>query len=79
MKVTVKYFGAIAEKTGKTEEELDLSTIGSDFQNLRNHCLSTYHITDDGTLQIAINQELGLERTLQEGDEIAFLPPFAGG
>lgn len=79
MKVTVRYFGAIAEKTGKTEEELDLSVIGTDFQDLKNHCLTTYQITDDGTLQIAINQELGLERTLIAGDEIAFLPPFAGG
>ena len=79
MKVTVRYFGAIAEKVGKTEEELDLSTIGSDFQDMKEHCLSTYQITDDGTLQIAINQELGLKRPLKEGDEIAFLPPFAGG
>lgn len=79
MKVTVRYFGAIAEKVGKTEEELDLSEIGSDFQDFKNHCLSSYDIEDDGTLQIAINQELGLQRSLKEGDEIAFLPPFAGG
>ncbi len=79
MIVSVKYFGEIAESIGKTQEEIDLSAIGNTVADLRNYCIRQYQLEDDDSLQLAINQELGLDRPLQEGDEIAFLPPFAGG
>ncbi|WP_421876854.1 MoaD/ThiS family protein [Marinoscillum sp.] len=79
MKVTVKYFGALAEQTGTMEEVVDLAQIGMELADLKSHCIRKYGLKDDGSMQIAINQQLGLQRSLENGDEIAFLPPFAGG
>jgi molybdopterin converting factor subunit 1 len=79
MKVKVKYFGAIAEKTGRNEEVLDLAVIGSQVQDVKSFCLNKYHLTNDESLQMAVNQELNKEGELTDGDEVAFLPPFAGG
>ena len=78
MKVTVKYFGAIAEQAGLHEEAIELSEIGPDLANLKKHCIEKYQL-DDEAIQIAINQQIGTVNTLSDGDEIAFLPPFAGG
>lgn len=79
MKVKVKYFGAIAEKTGRNEEVLDLAVIGSQVQDVKSFCLDKYRLTNDESLQMAVNQELNKEGELSDGDEVAFLPPFAGG
>ncbi len=79
MKVTVKYFGLIAEATGTAEEVLDLAQIGTDVQALRGYCIEKYGLADDASLRIAVNQLLRQEGALQAGDEVAFLPPFAGG
>ncbi len=78
MKVTVKYFGAIAEQAGLHEEAIELSEIGTSLGDLKTHCIQKYQLDDDA-LQIAINQQIGTVNTLNDGDEIAFLPPFAGG
>ncbi len=79
MKVNVKYFGAIAEQTGTSEETLDLESIGSAVMDLRAYCIKKYNLEDDESLQLAINQELNKDGELHDGDEVAFLPPFAGG
>jgi molybdopterin converting factor subunit 1 len=79
MKVTVKYFGAIAEQTGRNEEMLDLGVIGSQVQDVKSFCLKKYSLADEESLQLAVNQELNKEGELSDGDEVAFLPPFAGG
>lgn len=78
MKITVKYFGMIAESVGKTEEVLDLQQ-GSLVKDLKDQKISEYKIPDADSVQIAVNQNLGKEVILKEGDEVAFLPPFAGG
>ena len=78
MKITVKYFGMIAESVGKTEEVLDLRQ-GSSVKDLKDQQINEYKIPDADSVQIAVNQNLGKEVILKEGDEVAFLPPFAGG
>lgn len=78
MKVTIKYFGMIAESAGKQEEIMDLP---EDFsaENLKDQQVEKYGLKDPEAVQLAVNQQLNQDIKLKEGDEIAFLPPFAGG
>ncbi|CAM4314135.1 MoaD/ThiS family protein [Gillisia hiemivivida] len=78
MKVTLKYFGVIAESAGKSEEVLELQQ-GLSVRDLKNQQIKKYQIQDAESVQIAVNQNLDKEVELKEGDEVAFLPPFAGG
>ncbi|OBX25420.1 molybdopterin synthase catalytic subunit/molybdopterin synthase sulfur carrier subunit [Gelidibacter algens] len=78
MKVTVKYFGVIAETVGKSEEVLELEQ-GLSVKELKDQQIKKYQISDAASLQIAVNQNLNKEVELKDGDEVAFLPPFAGG
>ncbi|NVN18380.1 MoaD/ThiS family protein [Muricauda sp. HICW] len=78
MKVTVKYFGLVAEAAAKSEEvmELDETLTASE---LKVQCLIGLAIADKDSVQIAVNQNLDETITINDGDEVALLPPFAGG
>ena len=78
MKVSVKYFGIIAETAGKKGEILDV-TQGMSASELKAGQIKTYQILEAESVQLAVNQNLNTEVELKEGDEVAFLPPFAGG
>ncbi len=78
MKVTIKYFGMIAETAEKSEEILDLKS-GFSVQDLKDLQVQKYKIADPEAVQIAVNQDLNSNLDLKEGDEVAFLPPFSGG
>ncbi len=77
--VTIKYFGAIAEKTGTMEEVINLDESGIELDELRTFCMKKYNLSEDDAIQLAVNQMLNKKGTLKNGDEVAFLPPFAGG
>jgi len=79
MQVTVKYFGAIAEDTGTAEEVLSLDETGYTVDELKDYCLQKYNLEEDESIQLAVNRELHKKKKLQDGDEVAFLPPYAGG
>lgn len=68
----------IAESAGKQEEIMDLP---EDFsaENLKDQQVEKYGLKDPEAVQLAVNQQLNQDIKLKEGDEIAFLPPFAGG
>jgi molybdopterin converting factor small subunit len=36
-------------------------------------------VNDEEVIQVAVNQVIQKEGKIQYGDEIAFLPPYAGG
>ncbi len=78
MKVTVKYFGMIAESAGRTEEVLEVAS-GTSAKDLKDLQVRKYEISDAESVQLAVNQNLDSKVELNEGDEVAFLPPFAGG
>lgn len=79
MLVTVKYFGMIAEQTNSPQEIIDLEKIVS-IQDLELVILSKYPVLKNSTYNIALNQKIAYkENLLTNGDELAFLPPFAGG
>lgn len=79
MKITIKYFGVIAEETGKTEEVIELDSEDYDVKSLKEHCISTYSLSETESIQVAVNQNMGASGALYDGDEVAFLPPFSGG
>ncbi|MGB5944398.1 MAG: MoaD/ThiS family protein [Leeuwenhoekiella sp.] len=79
MKVNVKYFGQVAEKTNVEEETWELAA--PDLSQLLRRLKDKY-VFSDIPLNIAVNHKLVAINdsiTLTESDEIAILPPFAGG
>lgn len=79
MTVSIKYFGQIAEQTGKKEEVISVEHEEFDLEALKNVCSSKYELADLDSVQIAVNQTIKRTGPLKDGDEVAFLPPFAGG
>jgi len=76
--VTIKYFGAIEEATGIPQEEISVSEMES-LDQLRQYITSKYAGMDNLSFQLALNQSIVTSGKLKDGDEVAFLPPFAGG
>lgn len=79
MTLTIKYFGLIAEKTGTNKEIVNVDEDNYDLETLKEDCYSKYDLSDTQSIQVAVNQSLGKAGPLKDGDEVAFLPPFAGG
>jgi molybdopterin converting factor subunit 1 len=78
MRVRVLYFGVLREKLGDQEflELTDLATVAS--------VLNVYRERVPGfawdSIAVAVNQEYArAEVELQDGDEVALLPPVSGG
>jgi len=76
--VTVKvlFFGVLTEVTGKKEEQFSVG----DLDSLVNHLKSKYLLFADYNFVIAVNRSVIKSNVLlNHGDEVAFMPPFAGG
>lgn len=75
MILKLKYFGIIAEALGKDNEELNINTPTVD-ELKKNYNEQLKNIN----YKIAVNHNLVEgNHKLKENDEVAFLPPFAGG
>jgi len=77
MQINIKYFGQIAELTQKAEESLECSE--SFISDLVDQLISKYPDLKNRDFKVAQNQELVSLETLLTGEELALLPPFAGG
>ena len=78
MPVTVKYFAALRELVGETEQHIQLAASACKAAELWRQ-LNPGISLPDNTL-VAINQNYAsLEDTLRDGDELAFFPPVTGG
>tara|TARA_R110002051_G_scaffold325808_1_gene431549 strand:+ start:24552 stop:24785 length:234 start_codon:yes stop_codon:yes gene_type:complete len=77
MQIDIKYFGMLAEITGYDSEQIEskINTV-SELQNL---LLDKYPDFKNKDFRIAQNQEFVSDKTKLTGEEIAILPPFAGG
>lgn len=77
MKITVLLFGVLAEKAGA--QRLELENI-EDLESLKDYFNGKYPEFKELSFQVSVNQELVCGNIkLSDGDELALLPPFAGG
>ena len=79
MKIKVLYFAQVSEVTGLPNEEIEIAE-GSNSEDLINLLIQKHPDIQKLTFKVAVNQELTrAATTLNEGAEVALLPPFAGG
>jgi len=81
MMVKVRLFGSLREEAGQPEIEMELEG-GARVADLRAHLASRYPAVEafGDRLRLAVNLEFtGEDGLLAEGDEVALLPPVAGG
>lgn len=77
MEIKVLFFGVLAEVTGTSCKQYPVvSTIKDLSQRITDDFPEIVHYN----YRIALNNEIIVgEPSLRSGDEVAFLPPFAGG
>jgi molybdopterin synthase sulfur carrier subunit len=77
--ITIKYFAALREQAGRSEErrQTDVASAAELYRELQ----AEYGLSlDMQHLKVAINnQYCPLEQPLQSGDTVVFIPPVAGG
>jgi molybdopterin converting factor small subunit len=77
MEINILFFGELAAIVGA--EKIVLQNI-EDTVSLNDHITEKYTGLKNKTYRIAVNCELvSGKHNLKNGDEIALLPPFAGG
>jgi MoaD family protein len=81
--VKVRFFAVLKSLVGKSELSLDIEE-GSTFEQILGKLKAEFppldQIMKEGKILISVNQDVvEAEYLLKDGDEIAFLPPFAGG
>jgi molybdopterin converting factor small subunit len=74
MAVKLLFFGAVADKLGKRSVDVQA---GLSLAELIKHV----ECADIQPLLVAVNQEQthDMDYVLQDGDEVALMPPFSGG
>src|SRR5690348_10711290 len=81
MRARVLFFGMLRDLVGRASEDAELAP-DSDLRTVFDHYAALHPRLRDlaGSIVMARNQEFAdLTTPLQEGDEIAFLPPVSGG
>jgi molybdopterin converting factor small subunit len=77
MKINILLFGILTDKFGKSMIEMENV---KDLNQLIEELKEQYKINDEIKFAVARNQEIVRENiSFNDGDEIALLPPFAGG
>jgi molybdopterin converting factor small subunit len=79
MKIKLLFFGALTDVIGAQEEIVEVND-NLDITYLNLDLLSRYPSLSNFKYKIALNKiVVDKDQKLKEGDEVAFLPPFAGG
>ena len=77
MKIEVLFFGVLADVARKERLTIDGAV---DLDNLKRKITAEIPEFDDYKYQVSVNKTIIRENIkLNNGDEVAFLPPFAGG
>lgn len=81
--VIVKFFAVMKKLVGREKIELQIdtpTTLRDVLNQIEKEVPKIRQIIKEGRSLISINQEMSDENTIvNNGDEIAILPPFAGG
>jgi len=81
MSIHVRYFAALREATGRSDDTFELPT-GTTVADVRKLLLESYPALADilARCAVAINRSYAtLQAVLDDGDELAFIPPLGGG
>jgi len=79
MKVTVKFFARYREIVGTEDIEVEVDS-GMTIVNLIAKLVTQYSDFPADPYMVAVNAEyVEPDTILQQGDEVAFFPPFSGG
>lgn len=77
MNIHVIFFGSLADLIGKSKLVVNGCT---DILSVKEKVISEYPQLKDCVFLISVNRKLVKNNlALEEGNEVAFLPPFAGG
>ena len=77
MKVTVLFFRVLTDVTGMS---LTVYEGADTLEHLKMRVADDYPETVHYSFRVAVNNEISdVDMPLKDGDEVAFLPPFAGG
>lgn len=77
MNIHVMFFGSLVDLIGKSQLLVNDCT---DVQSIKEKVICEYPQLKDCVFLISVNKKLAKDNhRLQEGNEVAFLPPFAGG
>ena len=81
--ITIKFFAVLKKLIGREDLLLPVSqpmTLKEVFDQIELEIPKIRIIMKEGRALVAVNQEMATEDSLvRDGDEIAMLPPFAGG
>ena len=76
MAINVLVFGSLTEAVGEKQFQLE----SADTEELRSQLVEFYPVLGEKLFTMAVNQSIINENTkLNDGDEVALLPPYAGG
>jgi molybdopterin synthase sulfur carrier subunit len=81
MQITIRYFAAYREITGRDSESLEV-TEGATISDLQRELARRYAGLDKLLARsiYAVNRRyVPIETPLQDGDELVFIPPMGGG
>lgn len=79
MDIKIKCFGLLSEAIGQEETRLTLKE-NCTIQELRNTLLDAFPVLEGKEFKVAVNKNIATEKTvILPEDELALLPPFAGG
>jgi molybdopterin synthase sulfur carrier subunit len=79
LSINIKYFGMISEVTKKDKEIININESVT-VEELKNVILQKYPKLKKLDFQIALNLTIAVkDEKIINNDEIALLPPFAGG
>ncbi len=77
MKVKVTFFGVLTEAAGTNSAELEVK---GTLEELKEKVYERFPKVKNYLFKLAVNEMLvNADTPLSENDEIAFLPPYAGG
>lgn len=79
MKIKIRYFAALREQRGLSEETVDTNSATP--AEVYHELAGAHGLTlDPAVVRAAIGDEFApMDRPLSDGDEVVFLPPVAGG
>lgn len=80
--IKIRFFAAIKERIGKEEMLLELpgGSVADTIKVIEKDIPDVSKVLQDFKAMIAVNHEMaGMQTTVKDGDEVAFIPPFSGG